>query len=64
MLGRHRPWGLPTAVRGLAFRAHLPCTLAVRPPSCGMAVGRDVPIAPPRLGAVRAMVLRAIARGG
>ncbi len=25
-----------------------PCPVAVYPPSCGMAVGRDVPIAPPR----------------
>ncbi len=28
-------------------------------PSCGLAVGRDVPIAPPRLGAVRGFASRA-----
>ena len=36
-------------------RAHLPCPVAVPPPSCGLAVGRDVPIAPPRPGAVRGL---------
>ena len=59
------------AVRIVA-RANRPCPIAMRtvapPPaaaprgrahhSCGLAVGRDVPIAPPRLGAVRGLASR------
>ena len=59
------------AFRALVARAP-PCPVAVHPPrapspvrlarahsSCGLAVGRDVPIAPPRLGAVRSFAFRA-----
>ena len=37
------------------------CNGAYSPPSCGMAVGRDVSIAPSRLGAVRGLASRALA---
>ena len=47
------PW--PCLPPVLTPRAPSPCA-----PSCGLAVGRDVPIAPPRLGAVRGFASRAL----
>ena len=61
MLGRNRPWGVPTlparaaaplpvAARHRGARLGIPRRCRAHRP-CPVAVGRDVPIAPPRVAA-------------